>query len=62
MPVQVSDCNLVEYVTEKYGVAMGCQCEEIFANDLKNESGFANHLRRSLARELGASFNPEASE
>lgn len=50
------DEDLVDYVTQMYGPAMGVRCEDIFSDDPENESGFVQSIRRSLTRELDAAM------
>lgn len=46
------DAALVQYVRAAYGESMADRVEELLANDPDNKTGFARHMRRSVAREI----------
>lgn len=49
-----SDADLLDFVREMYGPAMGNHVTAFFADDPRNESGLVSSVRRGLTRELDA--------
>ena len=46
------DRDLTDFVSRMYGASMALRVAQIFDLDPRNETGFANSIRRSLTREI----------